>query len=113
MDSRMTREHSLAINTPDGLVVIVGCSHPGIVEIIRGFRDTLGRDVYAVLGGFHLMNDSEEEVRGVIDEMKRLGVKRCGASHCTGERQIAAIRDAFGDNHIPMGAGRVIRFNQP
>ena len=104
------KEQSLAINTKKGLVVICGCSHPGIINIIKHFRETLNRNIYLVFGGFHLMNKNEQEMNEIIDQMRKLGVKKCGATHCTGERQIEMFKKAFGDDYITMGVGRVITF---
>lgn len=110
MDSPMVPEHSLAVDTPRGLIVVAGCSHPGIVGIAGRFRATLERNVYAVLGGFHLMDEPDAEVRKVMGNLKKLGVARCGASHCTGTRQIGLFRRAFGAGYIEMGAGRATEF---
>ena len=104
------KEHSLAINTKKGLVIICGCSHPGIINIIKNFKETLNRDIYLVFGGFHLMNKTKQEMNEIIDQMKKLGVQKCGATHCTGEQQIQMFKKAFGDDYITMGVGRVITF---
>ncbi|UCH96672.1 MAG: MBL fold metallo-hydrolase, partial [Candidatus Aminicenantes bacterium] len=111
LDARMINEQLLAINTKKGLIVIGGCSHPGIINIIKNFQETLNRDIYLVFGGFHLMNKTEQEVNKIINQMKKLGVQKCGASHCTGDRQIQMFKEAFGDDYITMGVGRVITFN--
>ena len=102
------KEHSLAVNTPKGLVVVCGCSHPGIVKIVKHFKELLKKDVYFVLGGFHLMNKTETEMQEIIAEMKNLGVQKCGASHCTGEKQIQIFKEAFGEDYIALGVGREI-----
>jgi 7,8-dihydropterin-6-yl-methyl-4-(beta-D-ribofuranosyl)aminobenzene 5'-phosphate synthase len=104
------KEQSLAINTKKGLIIICGCSHPGIINIIKKFKETLNKDVYQVLGGFHLMNKTEPEMNEIIDQMKIMGVKKCSATHCTGKKQIQMIKEAFGDHFISMGVGREITF---
>ena len=103
-------EQSLAINTPNGLVVITGCSHPGIIEILKHFKSSLNKDIYMVFGGFHLMRKNDAEIAQIINEMKELGVQKCGATHCTGNKQIELFKDAFGDNYVPMGVGNTIEF---
>ncbi|UCG93256.1 MAG: ankyrin repeat domain-containing protein [candidate division WOR-3 bacterium] len=110
LDARMIREQSLAINTEKGLVVIGGCCHPGIINVVKNFKETLNKDIYMVVGGFHLVDKTDQEVSEIIDQMKELGVQKCGASHCTGERQIQMIKEAFGDDYITMGVGRMITF---
>lgn len=110
LGSRMIKEQSLAINTKKGLVIICGCSHTGIINIIKKFKETLNKDIYMVFGGFHLMNKTEQEVNEIINQMEELGVQKCGASHCTGVRQIQMFKKEFGDNYVAMGVGRVITF---
>ena len=86
--------------------MITGCSHPGIVSIVKRAKDKFRRDVYMVIRGLHLLRHSDEEVKSVIRELKALGVKRIGPTHCTGEKAIALFRDAFGKGFIEMGVGR-------
>jgi 7,8-dihydropterin-6-yl-methyl-4-(beta-D-ribofuranosyl)aminobenzene 5'-phosphate synthase len=104
------KEQSLILRTGDGLVVITGCSHPGIVEILEKTRQMLDENIYMVLGGFHLLRQSDEETAEIIEQFKQLGVEKCGATHCTGDPQIAAFKKAFGDNFVAMGTGRVLTF---
>jgi len=103
-------EQALVLNTEDGLVVITGCAHPGIVSIVERAKEMLDRPVDLVCGGFHLMNKSDDEVKEIIGQFRALGVKRVGATHCTGEKQIALIREAYGADFVPLGVGRVLEF---
>ena len=103
-------EQALAINTAKGLVIITGCSHPGINKILKHFKESLNTDIYMVFGGFHLMKMKSSEMDSIIKEMKELGVQKCGATHCTGDKQIEQFKDAFGENYIPMGVGNIIEF---
>jgi 7,8-dihydropterin-6-yl-methyl-4-(beta-D-ribofuranosyl)aminobenzene 5'-phosphate synthase len=104
-------EQSLVLNTKKGLVVMTGCAHPGIINMLREIRSSFNKDIYMVFGGFHLMNKSEKEMETIISEMKALGVKKCGATHCTGEMQMKMFRDSFGDDYIELGAGNIIVIN--
>ena len=104
------KEQSLVLRTGDGLVVITGCSHPGIVEILERAQQILDEKIFMVLGGFHLLRHSDEEMVAIIEQFKQLGVEKCGPTHCTGDRQIAAFQDAYGENFVTMGAGRVLTF---
>ena len=101
-------EQSLIIDSDDGLIVITGCSHPGIVNIVRRAKEIMNKDVYLVFGGFHLVNSTTMEVKSIIEELKALGVKKIGPSHCTGDNAIAQFRIAFGDDFVQMGVGRII-----
>lgn len=101
-------EQSMILDTPRGLVLITGCSHPGIVSIVRKAKEVLGKEVYLVLGGFHLLNHTDEQIAEIVGAFKSLGVQYCGASHCTGEKAIAAFRKAYGEHFVELGAGRVV-----
>jgi len=102
------KEQSLIIDTPKGLIIVTGCSHPGIVSILRRSREILDKPIRLVFGGFHLRNKSDAEMQEIIAAFKSLKVEKCGATHCTGDAQIAMFKKAFGENYVPMGTGRVI-----
>lgn len=101
-------EQALVLNTKNGLVVITGCSHPGIVEMLKEIKSAFGKNIYMVFGGFHLLDKSKNKMEAIITEMKSIGVVKCGATHCTGKKQIQMIKDAFGVNFIELGAGNSI-----
>lgn len=96
-------EQSLIVETDSGLVVITGCAHPGIVEIVRQAKRY--GDVSLVLGGFHLGDTSAQEIETIIVELKRLGVRKVAPCHCTGERATRQFKAAFGADFIQAGAG--------
>jgi 7,8-dihydropterin-6-yl-methyl-4-(beta-D-ribofuranosyl)aminobenzene 5'-phosphate synthase len=106
------KEQSLILDTPKGLVIVTGCSHQGIVNILKKAKEILNKDIYLVFGGFHLMHHSDEQVKEIIQEFKNLGVKKCGATHCTGDRAIALFKEAYGENYEQMGVGKVIEISQ-
>jgi len=58
------------------------------------------------------MAKSEDEVRQIISQFKNLGVKKCGPTHCTGDKAIALFKKAFGPNYIRMGVGKVVRLKK-
>ena len=105
-------EQSLIVNTSRGLVIVTGCSHQGIVNILKRAKEMLDRPIHLVFGGFHLLQHSEEDVEAIIQEFKKMGVEKCGATHCTGDRAIALFKDAFGENYVRMGTGRVVEIGQ-
>ena len=106
-----TYEQSLVIDTDSGLVVVVGCSHPGIIEILKRVKGGLGREIFAVFGGFHLLELTQLQVEAIVQELRNLGVRKCGATHCTGEGPIQWISQAYGSDFLPMGVGQVLRFS--
>jgi 7,8-dihydropterin-6-yl-methyl-4-(beta-D-ribofuranosyl)aminobenzene 5'-phosphate synthase len=103
-------EQALIFNTGDSAAVMTGCAHPGIVNIVQRSSAILDKPVSFVFGGFHLMNATLDAVDDVMDSFDKLGVKRCGATHCTGDKQIGAFRKHYGENYVPMGVGRVVKF---
>jgi len=102
-------EQSLILDTEKGLVIITGCSHPGIIKILKRAQEVLNKNIYLVFGGFHLLIETDAVVNEIIGEFKRLGVEKVGASNCTGDSAIALFQAAYGKNYIPMGVGQVIQ----
>ena len=101
------REQSLIINSQRGLVIVTGCSHQGIVNVLERAKEIMDRPIYLVFGGFHLGDTPEGALREIIRSFGELGVKKCGATHCTGDRAIGMFKEAFGENYMPMGTGKV------
>ncbi|MCP4346887.1 MAG: MBL fold metallo-hydrolase [Desulfobacterales bacterium] len=100
------KEQALVLNTEKGLVIIVGCSHPGIVNITKKAKEILDKKVYLVFGGFHLLDESDDEIKKVIKQLKELGVMKVGVTHCSGDKAIELFKNAYGENYIKMGVGK-------
>ncbi len=101
-------EQGLVIDTAEGLVIITGCAHPGVDAMVRQAKSLYEKDIYLVLGGFHLGNAADARVNQIISEFQRLGVKHVAPCHCTGDRAIGMFRNAFGEDFIRVGVGAVI-----
>jgi len=96
-------EQSLIIDSKKGLVVITGCAHPGIVNIVRKAKKLMKKDkVYLVLGGFHHPPIS------CIKEFKELGVEKVAPSHCTGDLVRETFRKEYKEDFIEYGVGKII-----
>ncbi len=95
-------EQSLIINSKKGLIVITGCAHPGIVNIVKKAKELMGREVYLVVGGFHHPPIS------VVEEFRELGVERVAPSHCTGDPVREAFRKEYKEDFIEYGVGKII-----
>ncbi len=102
------KEQSLVISTEKGLVVITGCAHPGIVNILREVKNLSKEDIYLVVGGFHLSGETDLELGNIIKSFRELGVKKVSPSHCSGDRTKELFREEYGDDFIENGAGKVI-----
>jgi 7,8-dihydropterin-6-yl-methyl-4-(beta-D-ribofuranosyl)aminobenzene 5'-phosphate synthase len=102
------KEQALIVDTGAGLVVITGCAHPGIVEVARAARSYLGREIYLLMGGFHLAGESERDLPGTLRALRELGVRKVAPSHCTGSKAIARFQETWGIDFIEGGCGAVI-----
>ncbi|MBN2388631.1 MAG: MBL fold metallo-hydrolase [Anaerolineales bacterium] len=105
-------EQALVIRTPQGLVVVTGCAHPGIVRIIERAVALTGEPVELVMGGFHLRDSNQAEIARIVSDFRRLGVRRVAPSHCTGDLAIRLFAEAYGDDFIASGAGSVITIGE-
>jgi 7,8-dihydropterin-6-yl-methyl-4-(beta-D-ribofuranosyl)aminobenzene 5'-phosphate synthase len=101
-------EQALLIRSQRGLVVVTGCAHPGIVRIVERAIELTGEPVELVMGGFHLRDASQAEVAHILEEFRRLGVRRVAPSHCSGDLAIRLFAEEYGEDFIPTGAGSVI-----
>jgi 7,8-dihydropterin-6-yl-methyl-4-(beta-D-ribofuranosyl)aminobenzene 5'-phosphate synthase len=105
-------EQALAVETVEGLVVVTGCAHPGVVEMVRRAKESVGgeavADVSVVIGGFHLGSASRRQVERIITDFRNLGVRKVAPCHCTGDRAMRMFAEEYGGDFVKVGAGRVI-----
>jgi 7,8-dihydropterin-6-yl-methyl-4-(beta-D-ribofuranosyl)aminobenzene 5'-phosphate synthase len=99
------KEQSLMIETARGLVVITGCAHPGVVNIVRKAKELAGGEVYLVLGGFHLGGASEAKIADIVEAFQQLGVQKVAPCHCSGDVARRLFGEAYGEDFIPAGVG--------
>ena len=103
------REVSLALNTPEGLILIVGCSHPGIDKIAESAR-TINPHIRFIVGGLHLVITPDAEIERIITALHdRFKVDFVAPGHCTGEPAFAALEKAFGDHYVYAGLGTTLK----
>ena len=103
--TREMNELSLAVRTPQGLAVVVGCSHPGVENILEAARQ-IDNQLYTTIGGFHLVQAPREEIErvaGVLHDTLKL--RRVAPGHCTSEPGFAAFIRRFGDRFDQAGLG--------
>jgi 7,8-dihydropterin-6-yl-methyl-4-(beta-D-ribofuranosyl)aminobenzene 5'-phosphate synthase len=100
------REQSLIVKTDEGLVIITGCAHPGVVNIVQRAREIAGDRVYLLLGGFHLGGASASQINSIIDSFEQLGVERVAPCHCSGDTARRLFRDHYGEGYVECGVGR-------
>jgi len=103
--TRELRELSLAINTPDGIVLVVGCSHPGIDKIVEAAA-AINPKIHLVAGGFHLVVAQDDVIAKAVTALKDVfKVENVAPGHCTGEPTFAALKQAFGNRYVYAGVG--------
>jgi 7,8-dihydropterin-6-yl-methyl-4-(beta-D-ribofuranosyl)aminobenzene 5'-phosphate synthase len=99
------RELSLAINTPDGMVIIVGCSHPGIDKVVDA-GSAINPRIRLIAGGFHLVVASDPDIEKIVAALHdKFKVEYIAPGHCTGEPAFTALKKAFGDHYLYAGLG--------
>lgn len=81
-------EVMLVIETKRGLVALVGCAHPGILNMLDSIEKSFSQPIYALFGGTHLVEADEERTKYTMDNFSRRGIILLGISHCSGERAI-------------------------
>jgi len=108
----MIKEQSLVIPTDRGLIVITGCAHPGVVDIVKKAKELTNQEVLLVMGGFHLLGHSDAQIKRIISEFSKLGVRYAGPCHCTGDRAIELFAQEYGEHFIQIGVGRTVELSK-
>jgi len=106
------KEQALIVDTREGLIVITGCAHPNVADMAEQAQAYLDKNIYLLMGGFHLGGRSDAEISVIINRLKALGVRKVAPSHCTGDNAIRMFRGAWGDNFVEGGLGAVIHVPQ-
>lgn len=102
------REQALVVKTKNGGVLVTGCGHPGIVRMVTVAEKELGIEIHTVIGGLHLMSNSEEDIEQIANSLKEMGIIHICPTHCTGDKSIAILKAFFGDGYIMGGTGKKI-----
>jgi 7,8-dihydropterin-6-yl-methyl-4-(beta-D-ribofuranosyl)aminobenzene 5'-phosphate synthase len=102
------KELSLAINTPDGIVLVVACSHPGI-ETIVAEAAKINPHIHFVAGGFHLVVAQDPAIERVATALHdTYKIDYIAPGHCTGQPTFAALQKMFGDRYVYAGLGTTL-----
>ena len=100
-------EQALAVNVENlGLIILVGCSHPGVDKIVAKAAADLNCEPYAVIGGFHLSGASSEKMESIAKNLLESGLRKVYSLHCSGEgfRRLfeEEYPEAYGDGHVGL-----------
>ena len=97
MEDNLPEDMSLVFDTDAGLVVLTGCGHAGVINIIDYARTFIRRArIHALIGGLHLFNASEESLRWTADRLREFGVDNFLGAHCTGIETVYRYRQDLG-----------------
>jgi 7,8-dihydropterin-6-yl-methyl-4-(beta-D-ribofuranosyl)aminobenzene 5'-phosphate synthase len=104
-------DQTLFIESAKGLIVVLGCAHAGVVNILNHVaKITNQRNAYAIIGGMHLVNSTLARIENTIEAFKEYDVQKIIPLHCTGRKAMEALKTAFGDNCLCLGAGEQFTF---
>lgn len=95
-------EQSLILKTESGLAVITGCAHPGISNIVEFVKNNMNKNIFMVMGGFHLKDSSQEKIVSIVEKLKAFGINKIAPTHCTGRIATGIMKQEFETGFIEM-----------
>lgn len=103
-------DQTLVVRTRDGLVVICGCAHSGVINTLQYAVERTGEErIVMLLGGIHLVGAKPERIERTVQEFERFDIGKIAVSHCTGWKACCRMYRAFGDRFVPNNVGGEIR----
>lgn len=107
-------DQSLYFRSRDGVVLILGCAHAGVVNTMRRVCQLTGEErIHAVIGGMHLLHAGPDRLEATFAAFRSFGVTLLGPCHCTGLAAVAAFWQAFPGQCEEVHAGKIFRFEMP
>jgi 7,8-dihydropterin-6-yl-methyl-4-(beta-D-ribofuranosyl)aminobenzene 5'-phosphate synthase len=102
-------EQAIVLKTDNGISVLTGCAHPGIVDMLYLIKKHFQKEkMYFVGGGFHLMDTHKDNIENTVNAFKELGIQKAGPSHCSGDLAENIFKKEYGNNFMTLKAGQVI-----
>jgi 7,8-dihydropterin-6-yl-methyl-4-(beta-D-ribofuranosyl)aminobenzene 5'-phosphate synthase len=101
-------EQGLVVETGEGIVLVTGCAHPGIVRMVQQAHEMVPGEIALVMGGFHLGDAGRASIRDILADFRQMGVRQVSPTHCTGDTAIEMFTEEYGDDFIQGGAGQLI-----
>ena len=103
-------EQALVVNGDKGVSVITGCAHPGVMQMLDFIKKKMKvKNPYMVFGGFHLVDQDREPIEEVISGFEKMGVKKAGPTHCSGEKARRIFSGRYRKDFVPIKAGHIIQ----
>jgi len=104
-------DQALILDTAQGLVVLLGCSHRGVINTLQHVVDLKGNDkIHAILGGLHLAKAADDKLAKIVDQLREFDLDMIGVGHCTGPRAFLALANEFEDRVFLNTVGQAVRF---
>jgi len=102
-------EQAMVVKTNNGLTVITGCAHPGILKILEKVKAKFPNEpIYFVLGGFHLMESDRRAIEIIAENFKKMGIIKVGPTHCSGLQAEEIFKKIYQDNFVEIKIGEVL-----
>lgn len=106
-------DQALFFDTPEGVVVVLGCAHAGVVNTLEYISDlTHGRPIRSVIGGMHLLAAAPDRVEKTLEAFRRWNIQKIAPAHCTGMSAIAQLWTAFPGRCVPCAVGSSFTFQR-
>lgn len=103
-------EQALILKTPQGLGIVTGCAHPGVVSLIQCAQKHLQEEIAFVLGGFHMFSAPVKKRAQFVEQLKKLKIQKIAPCHCSGDDLIQELQEAYGDCFCKVGTGTILNF---
>ena len=110
---RDTFEHEIVtvLEGDEGLVILTGCAHNGVLNMIEAVRSAFpGRPISAVIGGFHLKYEKPDVVREIGEVLDTMEIPAIYTGHCTGDESMEILKQVLGDKLQRLFTGLVLEF---
>lgn len=105
-------DQSLLLDSEKGLILILGCAHSGMINILHHVINKVGKDKFhAIIGGTHLDFLAPEQLEASIHSLKKMDIEKIGVSHCTGMKAAFRLQQEFGDRFYYGCVGRVLEIS--
>jgi len=102
------KEQSLVLDAASGIVLITGCAHPRIINIIGRVKELFKIEISLAMGGFHLAGFEKKEIKEIIGRFRDLGVQKVGPCHCSGNDARMLFQEEYRNDFLEIGVGKEI-----
>lgn len=101
-------EQAIVIKSAKGIILVCGCSHPGIIPTVRKTRELFNAPVHGIIGGLHLMNSPSNAINRCAEDLLNEGVELIAPTHCTGWRAERIFKKVFREKYIRLDEGQTL-----